>query len=498
MFSFDNNTFARDLPDAYTVCQPEESSKPELLYFNHQLAGELGFEFDGDETKLTQWFSGNETLPGSAPLAQVYAGHQFGHFNPQLGDGRALLLGEVIDKQGVRQDIAFKGSGRTPYSRNGDGKAAVGPMLREALISEAMHALGIPSTRTLAVVKTGDVVYRETTLPGALLTRVAQSHIRVGTFEYFAARDDLTTLRALADYTLGRHPAELSNHEDPYLALLDSVCQRQARLIAQWIGVGFIHGVMNTDNMSIAGETIDYGPCAFMEAFNPKVVFSSIDHQGRYAYQNQPGIAQWNLARFAEALLPLIDQEQSKAVEKALAVLDDFARYYQQSWLEIMLAKLGLSVDTSTIDKDIQLIQQWLGLLEQASVDYTLAWHHLSDALLPVSETPSPAPSIDRLLVNNQEELSAWLQQWQQRGEQESANREKRVAKMRQHNPWLTPRNHRVEEALASASNDSDLTLFKSLLNALQAPYTIQPEYAHLAKPANTNFTQSYQTFCGT
>jgi serine/tyrosine/threonine adenylyltransferase len=313
-----DNSYARELPGFYEPCQPARVGRPLLLFFNRGLAEALQLSLSGwDDTALAALFSGNELPPGAQPIAQAYAGHQFGHFNPHMGDGRALLIGEVIDRAGHRRDIAFKGSGRTPFSRRGDGKAAVGPMLREVLIGEAMHALGIPATRALAVVSTGEPVYRERTLPGAVLTRVAASHLRVGTFQYFAAHGGPEQVRQLADYAIARHYPALLTAENRYLDFLAAVAERQAALIAQWMHVGFIHGVMNTDNMSISGESIDFGPCAFMEAFDPRAVFSSIDEMGRYAYEAQPSIARWNLARLAETLLPLIDPEEGRAIEQA-------------------------------------------------------------------------------------------------------------------------------------------------------------------------------------
>ncbi len=320
-----DNSYARELAGFYVQCEPERVPAPELIYFNGGLAGELRLGLDGaDSVALAEIFSGNRLLEGATPIAQAYAGHQFGHFSPRLGDGRALLIGEVVDSNGQRRDIAFKGSGKTPFSRRGDGKAAIGPMLREVLIGEAMHALGIPTTRALAVVSTGEQVMRERPLPGATLTRIADSHLRVGTFEFFAAHGTVEQVAKLAEYTIARHHPELADADDRALGLLRAIAERQAALIAQWMQVGFIHGVMNTDNMSLAGETIDYGPCAFMETYNPRTVFSSIDEAGRYAYDKQPRIARWNLARFAETLLPLIAPEQERAIELATEVIDAF------------------------------------------------------------------------------------------------------------------------------------------------------------------------------
>jgi uncharacterized protein YdiU (UPF0061 family) len=352
-FPFDN-TYARDLDGFYVRCKPDTPAEPRMLRFNESLARELGLDAESLNSPFgARVFSGRELPEGADPVAQAYAGHQFGGFVPQLGDGRAVLLGEVIDRNGQRRDIALKGSGRTPFARGGDGKAAVGPMLREYIIGEAMHALGIPTTRALAVVRTGEDVVREQPLPGAVLTRVAASHVRVGTFQYFAARHDIDKVRVLADYVIARHFPDLASLPDRYLALLRAVALKQARLIALWMNVGFIHGVMNTDNMALSGETIDYGPCAFMEAFSPKAVFSSIDLHGRYAYGNQPPIAQWNLARFAETLLPLIDPEDpNRGVPLAVEALNEFVSHYESFWLSGVRAKLGLR-EEGEIDREL-------------------------------------------------------------------------------------------------------------------------------------------------
>src|SRR4051812_21972651 len=365
-FRFDN-TYARELGGMFVPWKPAQARAPRLLYLNEPLAEELGLDPKALRTdEGAAIFAGNNVPEGAEPIAQAYAGHQFGGFSPQLGDGRALLLGEVVDRQGKRRDIAFKGSGRTPFSRGGDGKAAVGPMLREAIIGEAMHALGIPTTRALAVAGTGEPVARESLLPGAVLTRVASSHLRVGTFQFFAAREDLPKLRQLAEYAIARHDPDLAGSPGRHLALLDRVGRRQASLIAQWMNVGFIHGVMNTDNMTISGETIDYGPCAFMEAYDPATVFSSIDVGGRYAYGNQPRIAHWNLARLGEALLPLFAAELEPAVEAANGVLATFAARYEEHWLHGMRDKLGL---TSIDAGDAELAADLLAILEAQHVD---------------------------------------------------------------------------------------------------------------------------------
>ena len=491
-----DNTYARDLPGFYAECRPAKVRSPVLLFFNRSLAEELRLDLDGlDAEALAAMFSGNQLPEGARPIAQAYAGHQFGQFNPQLGDGRALLIGEVIDRHGRRRDIALKGSGRTPFSRRGDGKAAVGPMLREVLIGEAMHALGIPTTRALAVVATGEPVYRERTLPGAVLTRVAASHLRVGTFQYFWAHGTPEMVRRLADYAIARHYPELLDAEDRYLGFLAAVAERQAALIAQWMHVGFIHGVMNTDNMGIPGETIDYGPCAFMEAYDPGAVFSSIDEMGRYAYAEQPRIARWNLARLAETLLPLLSDDEGHAVSLATEVIDGFVARYQEHWLAGLRAKLGLAGRVEHGDgADTALGEAWLDLLHAQRVDYTLAWRHLADAAEGVD-----APL--RALFTGQPGLERWLERWRARCAAEDVGPDAaaaRAARMRRVNPWIIPRNHRVEAALAAASDAGDLAPFEQLLNALQRPYDADPALAHYAEPAPGEFMAEFRTFCGT
>jgi len=489
-----DNSYARDLPGAYVAWRPTQAPAPQMLFLNRALAEELGFDAAAvDGAAGAALFSGNALPDGAEPLAQAYAGHQFGGFSPQLGDGRALLVGEVVDRHGQRRDIAFKGSGRTPFSRGGDGKAAVGPMLREALISEAMHALGIPTTRALAVVATGEPVQREVALPGAVLTRVAASHLRVGTFQYFAARGDIDGLRRLADYAIARHDPALADAPDRPLALLRAVAERQARLIAQWMNVGFIHGVMNTDNMTISGETIDYGPCAFLEAYDPATVFSSIDQGGRYAYGNQPLIARWNLARLAEALLPLMaDADDEAAVKQAVAqvttVIDDFPGWYARALLQGQRAKLGLQ---QADDGDAALAEDFLSLLQQHAVDFTLAWRRLADA---AAGDANPL----RALFAEAAAVNPWLQRWQARAERDGGSAAQRAARMRLANPWIIPRNHRVEEALAAASTQLDLKPFDTLLAALRQPYDEDPARSAYAQPAPAQLTAGYRTFCGT
>lgn len=490
-----DNTYARDLEGFHVPAQPAKVSAPNVLFFNHDLARELGLDFSGmDDQALAEMFSGNALPEGAEPIAQAYAGHQFGQFSPQLGDGRALLIGEVIDRHGQRRDIALKGSGRTPFSRRGDGKAAVGPMLREVLIGEAMQALGIPTTRALAVVATGEPVFRERALPGAVLTRVAASHLRVGTFQFFATHTTAEHVTKLADYTIARHFPELVGAENPYLALLGAVAERQAALIAQWMHVGFIHGVMNTDNMSLAGETIDYGPCAFLEAYRPRAVFSSIDEAGRYAYREQPRIGRWNLARFAETLLPLLAPEEGQAITLATKVIDVFPDRYHQHWLAGLRTKLGLTNPSAEDAADAALGEDFLALLASEKVDFTLAWRRLADAA-EGNEAPL------RALFRDPTALEEWLARWQTHcgaGADAACPPAARAAAMRRANPWLIPRNQRVEEALAAASDRDDLAPFESLLAALRHPFEERPEYARFAEPATDDFMSGFQTFCGT
>ena len=498
------SSYARDLQGFSVPWRPQPAPAPKSLFFNTPLAEELGLDVATLAGEAgAEFFAGNKVPEGAEPIAQAYAGHQFGGFSPQLGDGRAILLGEVIDRAGRRRDIALKGSGRTPFSRGGDGKAAVGPMLREVLIGEAMHALGIPTTRALAVVATGEPVLRDAVLPGAVLTRVAASHIRVGTFQFFAARGDVERVRQLAEYTIARHDADLVGAPGCFLALLERVAERQATLIAQWMNVGFIHGVMNTDNMTISGETIDYGPCAFVEAYDPAAVFSSIDSQGRYAFGNQPSIARWNLARLAECLLPLLDADETQATAEAMRVIDAFPGAYRRQLLNGQRAKLGLFPGDATdgADDDARLADDWLALLQAGHVDFTLAWRRLADAaagddaplraLFSSSGAPADAPD-------------AWLERWRVRCRREDAGASQgdadraRAERMRSVNPWIIPRNHRVEEALAAASDDDDLGPFERLLAALRVPFREAPENALYAEPAAPDVTAGYRTFCGT
>jgi len=493
-FRFDNS-WSRELQGFHVPWPPAKVAAPRLVFFNHPLAEELGLAVDAFEGEAgAALLSGNVVPEGAEPLAQAYAGHQFGGFSPQLGDGRQVLLGEVIDVHGRRRDIAFKGSGRTPFSRGGDGKAALGPMLREVLIGEAMHALGIPTTRALAVAATGEPVRRDKMLPGAVLTRVAASHLRVGTFQFYAARQERDKLQQLADYAIARHDPDLAGTQGRWLGLLRRVTERQAALIAQWMNVGFIHGVMNTDNMTISGETIDYGPCAFMEAYDPQAVFSSIDHGGRYAYGNQPLIAQWNLARLAETLLPLMvgdggDEVANQAVAEATAVLESFTTLFEEAMLRGQRAKLGLQ---QAEPSDAALVTDWLALLEAQEVDFTLGWRRLADA------AAGDASALEALFADAAP-LRAWLQRWQARCASDAASApEERAQRMRRASPWIIPRNHRVEEALQAASDRNDFGPFGQLLAAVRAPYEENPGNAPYAQPAPAAVTAGYQTFCGT
>ena len=496
-FPFDNS-FARELPGFYVAQRPAVVPAPRLLFLNRSLAAQLGLDLAGlDEQTVAALFAGNIVPVGAEPIAQAYAGHQFGGFSPRLGDGRALILGEVLDREERRFDIAFKGSGRTPFARGGDGKAAIGPMLREVLVSESMHALGIPTTRALAVAGTGEPVLREDVLRGAVLTRVAASHIRVGTFQFYAARGDVESVQKLAQYTIARHDGDLAKSAEPYLGLLQNVVARQAALIAQWMNIGFIHGVMNTDNMAISGETIDYGPCAFIEAYDPATVFSSIDYYGRYAFGSQPEIASWNLARFAETLLPLLAEDQEHAIGMARDVLATFADQYRQHLLEGQRRKLGLNASGPGEDaEDRALAGDWLALLHAKRVDFTLAWRRLADAAVG-----DKAPL--RALFADDAALDPWLDRWKTRSagtidmERPQSSIERANA-MRNVNPIIIARNHRVEEALTAASEHDDLEPFERLLAAVREPYVESPDRAAYAEPAPAAVTACYRTFCGT
>jgi uncharacterized protein YdiU (UPF0061 family) len=477
-----DNTYAQ-LPDTlFSRQRPVVVRAPQLVIVNRGLADRLGLDLARlSPEAAAALFAGNVLPEGAEPLAQAYAGHQFGHFN-LLGDGRAIVIGEHVAPDGRRFDVQLKGSGQTPYSRRGDGRAALGPMLREYIMSEAMHALGIPTTRSLAVVTTGEPVYREAALPGAILTRVAASHIRIGTFQYAAARRDRDLLRQLADYTIARHDPDLAADGDRYRAVLDRVAERQAALVARWMLVGFIHGVMNTDNMALSGETIDYGPCAFIDEYDPATVFSSIDRQGRYAYGNQPHIAQWNLARLAETMLPLLDDDEPAAVASAEGVLDRFATHFQHCWLAGMRAKLGLMTEE---EGDKALAEGLLGWMQQRRADFTNTFRALAEEILPADE------------AYRDSDFRAWHDGWLARLDRNGAPREAAFALMCRHNPAVIPRNHRVEAALAAATGDGDLTIMHRLLAALAAPYDDGLEFRAYRQPPRDS-ERVLETFCGT
>ncbi|WP_366518615.1 MULTISPECIES: protein adenylyltransferase SelO [unclassified Neorhizobium] len=486
MFQFDNS-YAR-LPDRFFASvYPEPVEGPKLLKFNAELAEELGVEADfSDPARLAAILAGNVVPPGAMPIAMAYAGHQFGNFVPQLGDGRAILLGEVVDRNGKRRDIQLKGAGPTPYSRRGDGRAALGPVLREYIVSEAMNALGVPATRALAAVATGEQVYRETVEQGAVFVRVAASHVRIGTFQFFAARGDNDGIKLLADYVIERHYPELKTAENPYLALLQGVAGRQADLIARWMGIGFIHGVMNTDNMTISGETIDFGPCAFLDEYDPMKVFSSIDQGGRYAYRNQPGIGQWNIARLAECLLPLLDEDEEKAVEAANAVLKAFGERFQKEWIGVFRAKIGLATEA---DGDGELIQALLAAMHEGQADFTLAFRRLADAA-------EGGEGAFLECFADPDKAGAWLVGWRERLTTEARPVGELADALRSVNPAVIPRNHKVQEAL-SAANYGDFSFFERLLEALEKPFEERPEFVSYMQPPKPE-ERVTQTFCGT
>ncbi|MEU4761648.1 protein adenylyltransferase SelO [Actinosynnema sp. NPDC023794] len=473
-----SDQFARTLPEMALAWQAEHAPSPNLLVLNERLAAELGLDADWlrspDGLRL---LVGEQVPDGVTPVAQAYAGHQFGHYAPRLGDGRALLLGEVVHADGGTRDLHLKGSGRTPFARGGDGLAVVGPMLREHVVSEAMHALGIPTTRSLAVVATGRPVRRETVLPGAVLARVASSHLRVGSFQYARATGDVDLLRRLADHAIARHHPEAADAGNRHLALFEAVVSAQASLVARWMLVGFIHGVMNTDNTTISGETIDYGPCAFMDAFDPDTVYSSIDHAGRYAYGNQPRVAEWNLARLAEALLPLFAEDEERAVEAAVEALGAFRGQYDDAWSAGVAAKLGLAGTAPA-----PLVDDLLTLLRDNHVDHT-SFHHRLGAAADGDTEPA------RELFLDLAGIDAWLDRWRALGPDADA--------MRRVNPVYIPRNHLVEEALAAATG-GDLVPMERLLDAVTSPFDERPGLDRYAEPAPADFGAAYQTFCGT
>ncbi len=486
-FNFDNSYF-RELEGLYAPMDGAKAPAPKIMRLNHRLAAELGLDpAELDSEQGANYLSGSVSPPGAQPLAMVYAGHQFGGYSPQLGDGRAILVGEMIDPNNKRHDLHLKGSGRTPFSRNGDGKAAVQPVLREYLLGEAMHALGVPSTRALAAVSTGEDILREGYKPGAVLARVASSHLRVGTFQYAAARGDTDKLRELADYAIARHYPDLLLSEDRYLGLLRSVRDAQAELVAHWVCLGFVHGVMNTDNVTISGETIDYGPCAFIDTYDPATVFSSIDRDGRYAYGNQPNITQWNLARFAETLLPLIDADNPEhAVQLATDELTVYPEIYQRAWLKHMRKKLGLSQE---LDTDLDLCNDLLASMVGQEVDYTRLFRSLSD-VVRADDKAAVA------LFSDATDFKNWLQSYQQRIQQEADTPDQIAAAMNNVNPVYIPRNHLVEEALNAALSDN-LLAFDTLLDVLLHPFEERTGLERYKLAAPDDFGP-YTTFCGT
>lgn len=493
LFPFDNS-YAR-LPERFHASvYPEAVSGPVLIKFNEALAKNLSLDLDPKDTnRLAAIFAGNVLPPGAEPLAMAYAGHQFGNFVPQLGDGRAILLGEVVDVEGVRRDIQLKGAGPTPFSRRGDGRAALGPVLREYIISEAFAALGIPATRALAAVLSGEPVYREQPVPGAVFTRVAASHVRVGTFQFFAAREDQEAIRLLADYGIDRHYPDLKQEPEPYLALLQRVSDRQAALIARWLSIGFIHGVMNTDNMTISGESIDFGPCAFLDEYDPMKVFSSIDRQGRYAYRNQPGIGQWNIARLAECLLPLLDADEEKAVGKANEVLKSFGETFQSHWIASFRRKLGLGLEEAG---DAELVQDLLTAMHEGRADFTLTFRRLTD--LAAAEEGQKALAAEAAFTEGfmpWEKAEEWLPRWRARLTREP-ERHDAASLMRSVNPAIIPRNHRIEQVIRAAM-EGDLKPFERLLEALAEPYADRAEFDEY-REAPLDEQKVRLTFCGT
>ncbi len=478
-WNFDNTYF--NLSDSFKEdIKPVPVKDPKLVLFNNELASSLNLDFSKiDKRELSKIFSGNLLPEGSNSIAQAYAGHQFGHFT-MLGDGRAVLIGEHTTKSNQKYDIQLKGSGKTTFSRNGDGRAALGPMIREYIISEAMNSLNIPSTRSLAVVKTGEIIVREKNLQGAILTRVASSHIRVGTFQYIAAKQNKDELKTLLDYTVERHYPELTNSKNKALDLLNLLIVRQCDLVVNWMRVGFIHGVMNTDNMTISGETIDYGPCAFMDRYDPKTVFSSIDQMGRYAYCNQPIITKWNLARFAECLIPLIDKNQDEAIKIATNKINSFERNYEEKWMDMMRNKLGLF---GFDNKDKFLILDLLTWMHEKEADYTNTFCHLMNVF----------PKKDKLFNDNN--FINWKKRWEERLLKNNNTFQKSLELMRKHNPLVIPRNHKIEETL-KAAEQNDLEPTKKILKILKNPYLMQNEISDFQSPSISK--EKYQTFCGT
>jgi uncharacterized protein YdiU (UPF0061 family) len=489
-----NNRYVTLGEGFFARTDPTPVKKPELIKFNDALARDLGISTDQVAALGAAVFSGNTLPEGAEPLAMAYAGHQFGHFNPQLGDGRALLLGEIHSPDGARYDIHLKGSGRTCFSRDGDGRSALGPVLREYLVSEAMQKLNVPTTRALAAVTTGEPVARECLLPGGVITRVASSFVRVGTFQYFAARDDYTAVKQLADYVIEKCYPQLGDHKNPYVAFLKAVVERQAALIARWMQTGFIHGVMNTDNMSIAGETIDYGPCAFMDAYHHNQVFSSIDRNGRYAYSNQPSMGLWNLSRLAETLLPLLDEDPQAAVKVAHEVLEVYAECYESDWLAGMREKCGLTAcSDAESGEDKALVEDLLDVMADNHADFTLTFYYLSR----LADQPSEQDNGLRALFDNSAQIDAWLEKWRKRLSKETQSDGARQKTMQAVNPVYIPRNHQIEAAIRAAEDQGDFSVFHELHAVLQNPYGQQEGKERYMQAPEPEEVVEY-TFCGT
>ncbi len=486
-----DNSYAR-LPEQFYARQaPVPVTAPGPIRVNRQLAEQLGIDANWLSSEAgTQVIAGNAVPPGSEPLASVYAGHQFGGYNPQLGDGRAILLGEVLSHEGRRFDLQLKGSGPTPYSRGGDGRSPIGPVLREYIVSEAMHQLGVPTTRALAAVTTGDWVQRDGSVPGAVLARVASSHIRIGTFQYFAARRDIESLQLLSHHVIDRHYPDAKSSDNPVLAMLEAIISRQAQLMAHWQLLGFIHGVMNTDNMLVCGETIDYGPCAFMDQFNPDQVFSSIDHAGRYAYRQQPAIAHWNLSVLAQALLPILDNEQERAVALAQNAINTFPDQFLQANTQGMARKLGLQ---AIEEQDTGLVEDLWQLMAEHALDFTLTFRRLAD----LADKSTEAESSVAELFEFPDSAQPWLERWHTRLAQESTSSTERQALMYCNNPVFIPRNHLVEAAIVSATDRGDLSTFDQLVDTLDKPYQYRKALALFATPPKPDQVVR-QTFCGT
>ena len=476
------NTYVNFPDTILTHISPVPVKDPSIVILNEELSKELGLDFTSlNNDLIADMFCGNVLPDGADPIAQAYAGHQFGHFT-NLGDGRAIVLGEHVTPNNDQVDIQYKGSGQTPYSRGADGRAALGPMLREYVISESMHGLGIPTTRSLAVTKTGEYVFRDSPLPGAILTRVAKSHIRVGTFQYLAAKGDLETIKDLVTYSIKRHYPLYKNEDNLALTLLNAVMEQQINLIVHWMRVGFIHGVMNTDNMTISGETIDYGPCAFMDQYDEKTCFSSIDLQGRYSFGNQPSIAQWNLARFAETLLPLIDKDKKKSIRIAEDSINSFKTMYEQTWLKMMKAKLGIFGEE---DKDLSLIQNLLNWMQVNKADYTNTFCYLMDQKIGNREIYEEPTFLD------------WYKEWKGRLSKGGKSEDEILSIMKSANPIIIPRNHKIEEALKDAETKDDFSKLKDLLKFLETPYSFQEGINNFQEPAGIGY-EEYRTFCGT